>query len=83
MEKRRGGMKEIQSSSPALGPAAPAKRRQAGAGGCYLAPAPLKTVLFEQLDFLIAHAGQDCPPGCATCRRLSRVLTPLLEPFRS
>jgi hypothetical protein len=61
----------------------PTGQRQHGVGGCYVTPPPLEDVLFEQLSYLVSHASQNCPPGCAICARLSRVLAPLLEPFRT
>ena len=69
------------STHPASGRQPPATR-QRGVGGSYMTPTPLGDVLFEQLRYLISHASQECPPGCAICARLGRVLGPLLEPFR-
>jgi hypothetical protein len=46
-------------------------------------PAPLSDILYEQLDYLIAHATQACPPGCADCARLQQVKIWLLLPFGS
>jgi hypothetical protein len=45
-------------------------------------PAPLGDILHEQLDYLIEHATEACPPGCADCARLQQVKSWLLIPFR-
>jgi hypothetical protein len=50
---------------------------------CYLAPAPLSEVLFDQLEYLLAHRTEDCPPGCTDCSRLQQVKDWLLLPFRT
>jgi hypothetical protein len=76
-------METNRSTHQASGSQPPASQRPQGVGGCYLTPPPLEDVLFEQLHYLISHASQDCPAGCAICHRLSRVLAPLLEPFRA
>jgi len=76
-------METNHSTHQAHGSDSPATQRQRGVGGCYVTPPPLQDVLFEQLSYLISHAGCGCPAGCATCDRLSRVLAPLLEPFRA
>lgn len=48
---------------------------------CYTGPAPLREVMFEQLDYLLAHKEKGCPSGCAECIRLEHVKFWLLEPF--
>ena len=48
---------------------------------CYLAPAPVADVLFDQLEYLVAHGGRDCPSDCLECSRLERVKHWLLLPF--
>ena len=60
-----------------------AQRRHPGLGGCYVTPSPLEDVLFEQLRYLISHAGHRPSGHCPDCDRLDRVLGPLLEPFRA
>lgn len=47
----------------------------------FMQAAPLGDILQEQLDYLIAHATQACPPGCADCARLQQVKSWLLLPF--
>ena len=47
----------------------------------FIQPAPLGDILFEQLDYLVAHATQACAPGCADCARLQQVKSWLLLPF--
>ena len=44
-------------------------------------PASLGDILHEQLDYLVDHAAQACPPGCADCARLQQVKSWLLLPF--
>ena len=48
----------------------------------FVQPAPLGDILREQLDYLISHATQACPPGCADCARLQQAKNWLLIPFR-
>jgi len=43
--------------------------------------AALGDILHEQLDYLVAHDNQTCPPGCADCARLQQVKSWLLLPF--
>ncbi len=54
----------------------------AAPASCYTGPAPLREVMFEQLDYLLAHNGKNCPSGCAECMRLKHVKFWLLEPFQ-
>lgn len=49
---------------------------------CYLEPAALPDVLYEQMDYLLAHAGHD-EPGCSDCLRLRQVVSALMRPFDS
>lgn len=49
----------------------------------YFQPAPLAEILSEQLDYLIAHTSESCPPGCGECARLQQVQGWLLLPFRA
>ena len=44
--------------------------------------ARLGEVLFEQLNYLLDHAG-NCSPGCPDCARLVAARAWLLLPFRS
>jgi hypothetical protein len=48
-----------------------------------LESAPLVDVLFDQLEFLLAHGGLRCPEGCPECVRLEQVKGLLLLPFRA
>ena len=76
-------METDHSTHQARGNQTPATQRQPAVSGCYLSSPPLEEVLFEQLHYLVSHASHECPRGCAICHRLSRVLGPLLEPFRA
>ena len=57
--------------------------------GCYLVPSPMSDVMFDQLEYLLAHTaerasrGQQCPPECMDCGRLHQVKNWLLMPFHS
>jgi hypothetical protein len=48
-----------------------------------LKAAPLIDVMFDQLEYLIAHSDGACPPDCIDCDRLRQVRNLLLLPFRS
>jgi len=48
---------------------------------CYIDPAPLAAVLFDQLEYLVEHHGEQCSPGCLDCGRLIQVTTWLMLPF--
>jgi hypothetical protein len=56
---------------------------------CYLVPSPMTEVMFDQLEYLLAHAaqsanpGQSCVPECMDCGRLQQVRNWLLMPFHS
>jgi hypothetical protein len=56
-------------------------------GKCYLDSAPLAEVMFDQLEYLVAHstlkALGECPPECVDCGRLQQVRNWLLLPFHS
>lgn len=45
--------------------------------------APLVDVLFDQLQFLVAHDTSRCAADCPECIRLEQVKGWLLLPFRS
>jgi hypothetical protein len=49
----------------------------------FIASAPVADVMFDQLEYLAAHALQSCPRGCADCARLLQVKNLLLLPFLS
>jgi len=51
--------------------------------GCYIAPSPTGQVMFDQLEYLLAHGGQHCAPECMDCGRLQQVKNWLLLPFHS
>jgi len=40
-------------------------------------------VMFDQLEYLLAHESQDCSAGCKDCERLKAVGDWLLLPFRT
>ena len=71
---------ESISSSPNRGPRVSAKVQH----GCsYLGPAASTVdVMWEQMEFLVAHAGEACKPGCPECNRLEQVKRCLLQPFQ-
>jgi hypothetical protein len=57
--------------------------RSGGSRSPFIEPAPLIEVLFDQLEYLVTHAGQGCLPGCPDCARLEQVQKLLLMPFDS
>ncbi|PWU11084.1 MAG: hypothetical protein C5B51_03435 [Terriglobia bacterium] len=59
------------------------KQPTVGQANCYVEPAPLAEVMFDQLEYLVEHSGRDCPPECLDCGRLQQVKNWLLLPFRS
>jgi hypothetical protein len=46
-------------------------------------PAPMVDVMFDQLEYLLAHKSRGCPRGCGSCKRLKQVENWLLLPFRT
>jgi hypothetical protein len=48
----------------------------------YVEPATMIDVMFDQLEYLLAHESKDCPSGCKDCSRLRQVEDWLLQPFR-
>lgn len=68
---------EAQSESPAT------IQRVVAPSGCYIAASPMTQVLFDQLEYLLAHTGQHCAPECMDCGRLQQVKNWLLLPFHS
>jgi len=50
---------------------------------CYLAASPMGDVLYDQLEYLLAHTGEHCAPECMDCGRLQQVKNWLLMPFYS
>jgi hypothetical protein len=70
---------ESISSSPNRGPRGSA---EVGHRCRYLGPAASTVdVMWEQMEFLVAHAGKACKPGCPECSRLEQVKRYLLQPF--
>jgi len=55
---------------------------EAARQSCYLAPAPAAAVMWEQMEYLMAHAGSSCHPDCPDCTRLEQVMRHLLQPFK-
>ena len=49
---------------------------------CYIEPASLVEVMFDQLAWLLEHAGASCAPECPHCARLEKVKNLLLVPFQ-
>jgi hypothetical protein len=54
-----------------------------GHGVVYIKSAPTIEVLFDQLEYLVAHESQVCAAGCEDCVRLKQVEGWLLQPFRA
>jgi hypothetical protein len=49
----------------------------------YLAPDGGAAIMWEQMDYLLAHAGSStCCPNCPDCTRLEQVKRYLLQPFQ-
>jgi hypothetical protein len=67
----------------ARGAANTASKPSASRGNCYVASAPLPDVMFDQLEYLLAHRGRDCTPDCLDCGRLRQVKNWLLLPFHT
>ena len=49
---------------------------------CYIEPASLVEVMFDQLAWLLEHASASCSPECPHCARLEKVKNLLLAPFQ-
>ena len=52
-----------------------------GRHSCYIEPASLVEVMFDQLTWLLEHASASCSPECPHCARLEKVKNLLLVPF--
>jgi hypothetical protein len=52
-------------------------------GSCYIGPAPVTEVLFDQLEYLLSHGGAHCGADCMDCLRLAQIEKLLLLPFSS
>ena len=50
---------------------------------CYIEPASLVEVMFDQLAWLLEHASASCSPECPHCARLEKVKNLLLVPFQA
>jgi hypothetical protein len=70
---------ESISSSPKKG-----RRAAAAVARQRLFPEPASTVavMWDQMEFLVAHAGPACSAECPECTRLEQVKQCLLRPFR-
>jgi hypothetical protein len=66
-----------------------ASQAAASQSKCYIATSPMSEVMFDQLEYLLAHSaeraklGQQCTPECMDCGRLQQVKNWLLMPFHS
>jgi hypothetical protein len=49
---------------------------------CYIEPASLVEVMFDQLAWLLEHVSASCPAECPHCARLEKVKNLLLVPFQ-
>jgi hypothetical protein len=52
-----------------------------GRRSCYIEPASLEEVMFDQLAWLLEHVSASCSPECPHCARLQKVKNPLVVPF--
>jgi hypothetical protein len=52
-----------------------------GRRSCYIEPASLEEVMFDQLAWLLEHASASCSPDCPHCARLQKVKNLLFVPF--
>ena len=52
-----------------------------GRRSCYIEPASLEEVMFDQLAWLIEHTNASCSPECPHCARLQKVKNLLFVPF--
>jgi len=74
-------METNRSTSDAGGQPSRENDASATRGVCYAGSARLTDVMFDQLEYLIAHSRRNCPPGCRDCERLEQVSNWLLTPF--
>ena len=74
-------METNRSTSDAGGQPSRENHAWANRGVCYVGSARLIDVMFDQLEYLIAHYRRNCPPGCRDCERLEQVSNWLLTPF--
>jgi hypothetical protein len=79
--REAGEMNTDRQIGDARSPAAAVNQPAESQHSCYVASAAVVDVLFDQLEYLVAHSGRDCPPGCIDCGRLERVQHWLLLPF--
>jgi len=74
-------METNRSTSDAGGQPSRENHASANRGVCYGGSARLIDVMFDQLEYLIAHSRRNCPSGCRDCERLEQVSNWLLTPF--
>jgi hypothetical protein len=74
-------METNRSTSDAGGQPSPENHASAKHGVCYAGSARLTDVMFDQLEYLIAHSRRNCSPGCRDCQRLEQVCNWLMAPF--
>ena len=53
----------------------------AARGGLFQEPASPVAVMWEQMEFLLDHAGANCASECLECTRLEQLKVCLLRPF--
>ena len=53
-----------------------------GRSSCYIEPASLVDVMFDQLSWLLEHVSAGCSPECPHCMRLEQIKDLLLVPFQ-
>ena len=54
-----------------------------GRSSCYIDPASLEDVMFDQLEWLLEHASSGCARKCPHCLRLEQLKDLLLLPFQA
>ena len=69
-------------ADPAKQPS-PTSQAASARSACYVESAAPMDVMFEQLEYLVAHTRQRCSRGCLDCARLQQVERWLLRPFRA
>ena len=54
-----------------------------GRRSCYIEPASLEEVMFDQLAWLLEHTSATCSQECPHCARLQKVKNLLFGPFEA
>jgi hypothetical protein len=75
VQREAGEMNTDRQIGNAKSPAAVVNQPAAYQHSCYVASAAVVEVLFDQLEYLVAHGGRDYPSDCLECGWLERVST--------